>query len=316
MNASPLVSVIMPFLNAERFFRESIESVLAQTYSNWELLLCDDGATDGSSAIAGQYASRFSEKVRHLQHPNRENRGASAARNLGLHAARGEFIAFLDADDVWLPNKLADQVPILQARPEAIMIYGSTQLWFSWTGREEDRQRDHVPSIGFEPNSLHIPPTLIVPYFLRRQVPTPCTCSVLLRREAAVRVGGFEDSFRTIYTDQALYVKLCLVGSVFVADGCWDKYRQHEASSYQTVKRTGRRYEARRFFLRWLERYLAQQGIRDKAIWRELRAELRRYRFPVLRRWSDRTREAVRGVARSVVNRLCRIKNAVGARLK
>ncbi len=276
MNARPLVSVIMPFLNAERFFRESIESVVSQTYSNWELLLCDDGASDGSTAIAREYASRVPKTIRHLEHPNHENRGASAARNLGLQAARGEYIAFLDADDVWLPNKLSEQVPILQSQSAAAFLYGATQYWFSWTGREEDRDRDYVPPLGLPPNTLHVPPSLMVPYFLRRAFTTPCTCSVLMRRVAAQRVGGFEESFRYIYTDQAFYAKLCLLESVFVADGCWDKYRQHEDSAYQTVKRTGRRYEARRVFLTWLESYLLQHGIKDREIWKELRLELRK----------------------------------------
>jgi glycosyltransferase involved in cell wall biosynthesis len=302
------VSVIMPFLNMETFLTEAIESVRAQTFAGWELLLCDDGSTDGSTATARQYAARFPEEIRYLEHPGHRNRGASAARNLGLHAARGELIALLDADDVWLPNKLEEQVPILQAHPEAAMLYGDTQLWFSWTGHADDRARDYVPPHGLEPNRLYHPPTLIVPYFLRREVLTPCTCSVLLRRDAALRVGGFEASFRSIYTDQAFYAKLCLVSSVYVAEGCWARYRQHKDSAYQTVKRTGRRYEARRVFLKWLEEYLAQEGKENEEIRRELRAELRSDRLPILWRLANKARNAVSGKALQVVKKVRRLR--------
>jgi glycosyltransferase involved in cell wall biosynthesis len=107
------VSVIIIFLDAERFIREAIESVFAQTHDNWELLLVDDGSTDGSRSFALRYAEEHPDKVRYLEHANRQNKGMSASRNLGIANAKGEYIAFLDADDVWLPNKLEHQVTIL-----------------------------------------------------------------------------------------------------------------------------------------------------------------------------------------------------------
>ena len=92
----PRVSVITPFLDNEVFLPEAIESVLAQTFKNWEYLLVDDGSGPEATAIAKQYANRFSGRIRYLEHPGHLNRGISASRNLGVHHARGEFIAFLD----------------------------------------------------------------------------------------------------------------------------------------------------------------------------------------------------------------------------
>src|SRR5215207_5031419 len=109
MSTKPLVSVIVVFLNAEKFIEEALESVLAQTYDNWELLLVDDGSTDSSTEIALRYANRYSGRVRYVEHPWHQNRGASASRNLGIRHAKGEYIAFLDADDVWLAHKLEQQ---------------------------------------------------------------------------------------------------------------------------------------------------------------------------------------------------------------
>src|SRR5205085_967833 len=124
MNEQPLVSIIIPFLNAGPFIEETIESVRAQTYAEWELLLADDGSTDSSTATAKRYAEGYSNRVRYLEHAGHVNRGLSATRNLGIRHSRGHLIAFLDADDVWLPHKLERQVAILNSQPEAAMVYG------------------------------------------------------------------------------------------------------------------------------------------------------------------------------------------------
>ncbi|WP_293084415.1 glycosyltransferase family A protein, partial [Moorena sp. SIO4A1] len=150
MSNKPLVSTIIIFLNPEPFLQETIESVFAQTYDNWELLLVDDGSTDGSTEIALQYARQYPEKVRYLEHEGHQNRGMSATRNLGIRHAKGEYIAFLDADDIWLPNTLAEQVVLLNAHPEAAMVYGPIQWWYSWTGNPEDQQRDYFEKVGVQ----------------------------------------------------------------------------------------------------------------------------------------------------------------------
>src|SRR5260221_13006285 len=109
----PLVSAIIIFLNEERFLAEAVESVLAQSFVDWELLLVDDGSTDGSAALAGSFARKH-HRIRYLRHPDRANHGMSASRNLGLDHARGQFVGFLDADDVWLPNKLSEQLAVFE----------------------------------------------------------------------------------------------------------------------------------------------------------------------------------------------------------
>ncbi len=100
MSQDPLVSAIVIFFNAEQFLREAVDSVFAQTYDNWELLLVDDGSTDGSISIARSYADRHPERVDYLQHEHQGNRGRSTSRNLGISHARGQYVALLDADDV------------------------------------------------------------------------------------------------------------------------------------------------------------------------------------------------------------------------
>ena len=297
-----MVSAIVIFLNEDKFLREAIESVFTQTYDNWELLLVDDGSTDGSTAIARRYAAQHPEKVCYLEHEGHQNRGACASRNLGVRNAKGEYVALLDADDVWLPYKLEQQVAILDSHPEAVMVYGATQYWHSWTGNSEDVGRDYVPNLGIEPDTLVRPPTLLT-LSLESRAHTPCPSDVLLRREIVERVGGFEEGFRGIYQlyeDQAFLAKVYLKAPVFVASECWDKYRLHPDSCVSVVKRVRQKYAVGLFYLNWLENYLAEQGIKNIEIRRALRNKRLRYRHanfrdrhPTLSRLSGQARHLV-----------------------
>ncbi len=282
VNSKPRVSVIIIFYNAVNFFEEAIESVFAQTYQDWELLLVDDGSTDDSTCIALRYAEQHPEKVRYLAHEKHQNQGASASRNLGVHHAQGEYIALVDADDKWLPEKLERQVPILDSQPEAAMLYCSTRYWYSWTGNPADARCDYVwNQFGVKPNTLIRPPHLLALY-LRDGGTVPCIGSLLLRREALERVGGFEDSFKNIYEDQAFYVKFCSRESAFVVNGCWDLYRQHPDSCCHVVEKAGRASAARLDYLNWVSQYLTAQGISDREVWQALYKALRPYSHPNL----------------------------------
>ena len=102
-----MVSVIIPFYNAKKYISESIESVISQTYKNWELLLIDDGSTDEGVAVIQKYLNNPKIKLY-----RKENGGQASARNLGIRRARGKLVAFLDADDLWKPQKLTEQIPL------------------------------------------------------------------------------------------------------------------------------------------------------------------------------------------------------------
>jgi glycosyltransferase involved in cell wall biosynthesis len=276
------VSIVTPFLNAGRFIQECIESVLAQTCDRWELLLVDDGSADDSTSIAQRYAKAHPGKIRYLMHPGRQNKGASAARNLGARHANGEYLAFLDADDVYLPRKLEQQIPILDAHPEVAMVYAATEYWYSWSGRPEDMGRDWTwRKFGAQPNAVIDPPRLLIG-FLQDGGTVPCMGSVLVRRDAVDGVGGWEESFRSICTDQVFHAKLCLRFPVLIADECWDRYRQHEGSSCHTAARAGQTNAAFERYLSWLETYLSRQSVVDPALSKALRTALRPYRHPLL----------------------------------
>lgn len=109
--SAPSVSVIVPAYNAAWCIRKAIDSVIAQTFRDFELLVVDDGSTDCTAEILVEYG----DAIRVIRQPNG---GLARARNAGIHASRAEFVAFLDADDWWLPGKLAPQVALLRARPD------------------------------------------------------------------------------------------------------------------------------------------------------------------------------------------------------
>jgi glycosyltransferase involved in cell wall biosynthesis len=285
MSSKPLVSCIIIFFNAEKFFEEAIESVFSQNYENWELLLTDDGSTDGSSAIALRYAQKYPDRVRYLEHENHQNRGMSATRNLGIRNAKGKYIAFLDSDDVWLPHKLEQQVAIMESQPEAAMVYGSSQYWYSWTGKPEDSQLDWVAQPTLKFNTLIEPPTVLTSCILvpEHKTATPPPSDIFLRREAVEHIGGFEESFQGIYQmfeDQAFFTKLYLHEYIFVASECWDKYRVHPDSCCSVVTKAGNFETARLFFLNWAEQYFYSQKVQNPKIWRQFRQKLWLHHHP------------------------------------
>jgi len=116
----PLVSVIIPVFNGERFLREAVQSVLDQKYSPVEIIVIDDGSTDGTAAVA----KSLSESVKYL---HQTNQGPAAARNRGIEAAQGSLLAFADADDLWPAGKLALQLPYLIRDPKIDIVLGRIQ---------------------------------------------------------------------------------------------------------------------------------------------------------------------------------------------
>jgi glycosyltransferase involved in cell wall biosynthesis len=291
-----LVSVVVPFHETEpAFFTEAIESVRAQTYEQWELLLASDAADGECLLIARQYAAAAPGRIRVLAHPGGVHRGHSATRNLGIAAARGEFIAFLDADDVFLPHKLADQVALLQTHPEAEMTYGRTEYWHSWS-TSASAGRDFVPELGLRTPAIVEPPGLL-PMYLDGRAAVPCTCSVVARSSAVRSIGGFEEAFRALYGDQAFYAKLCLSTRILVTDGLWDRYRQHP-SSLTGRTRAARELEHRRVFLTWLETMLQRQQLCDGAVVQSVRRELWKLRHPHCARVLRTGRRLTRRVSR------------------
>jgi len=129
INKQPLVSIIMNCYNSERYLREAIDSIVAQTYVNWEIIFFDNASTDSSAAIAKSYG----EKLRYFC--SEQTILLGAARNAALNYAQGEFIAFLDTDDRWMPDKLLCQVQLFREDPQIDFVYSNYYILQADTGR-------------------------------------------------------------------------------------------------------------------------------------------------------------------------------------
>lgn len=262
---TPRVSILLCFLNGAEFLTEALASVHAQTWTDWELLLVDDGSSDNSIAIAQQATGLYADRVQLLTHPDHANCGLSASRNLALRHARGEYVALLDADDVWRPEALTRMVALLEAAPELALVGGNALRWYSWTRNPVDADQDYAPSISRFglPSPALLPPPQLLHLLLHDPSASPPTCSVLLRRAWLTAVDGFVDSFRTLYEDQALYAKLALRAPVLLTDEVWANYRRHNHSVCAQMYGTEAEGTSRRVFLAWLEAYLATVEVPD-----------------------------------------------------
>lgn len=175
----PLVSAIIPTFNRRDDVVIAVQTVIDQTYPAIEILVVDDGGTDDSAAVL---TGRFRERVTILR---KANGGVSSARNHGIGAARGAYLAFLDSDDEWRPTKIAKQVEFLEARPEFGMVITDVERMTSArVAYERFRRRDQLPSDGW-----NLPAVL--------QFPSLVPASAMVTRACSDGVGGFDAGLRT-----------------------------------------------------------------------------------------------------------------------
>ena len=195
----PRVSVIMPTFNCSRFIGQALGSVFAQTYSDFEVIVADDGSTDDTQDIVERYGRR-------ITHLRQTNQGPAAARNLAISRASGEFIAYLDADDVWYSHKLERQLAFLDANKSCGIVH-SDFTDIDETDRVIHRRFNHETRAAIPPPRGHCELDL-----LRRchiQIPT-----VLERRDCFRKVGGFDKRLKGV-EDYARWISLAMKGVAF-----------------------------------------------------------------------------------------------------
>ena len=204
------VSVIIPAYNGDRFIGEAINGVLNQTYKDYEIIVVDDGSTDNTAQIVNQYGDR-------IQYFSQANQGVAASRNFGFKAAVGEYIAFLDQDDVFLPHKLDSQVALLEQNPSLGMVNSG----WSIVNQQGEFQSEVQPWLQIPDLSLA---NLIIwkPVFLG---------AMLFRRNWLERSPGFNPALEQT-PDVDLVLRLAAMGCT--ADWVEEttvKYRQHEENA-------------------------------------------------------------------------------------
>ncbi len=270
---APDVSVLMTVYNGATYLREAIASVFAQqTSAHWELLIVDDGSTDGSAAILRHVAASHPGQIRLLYHPGATNRGISASRNLALRHARGPLVAFLDCDDVLLPNHLETQIAVLHRHSHVAMVYASAERWVHHhlpfdgiTAEQAWWGSNYIPPLvppGHRPGLLY--PGTLLRWMLADESHAPCMCTVLVRTDAAREVGGFDNRFEGLFDDQVFHARLSTRFPVYANDRCLARYRQHAASCCATASAAPplRRTQQARF-AQWLRQHLPAWAVEN-----------------------------------------------------
>jgi len=296
------VSVIMIFKDAGDFIAEAVESVRAQTFTDWELLLVDDGSTDAGAGIAADYARRWPDRIRLLRHPDGGNHGMSASRNLGLGAARGRYVAFLDADDLYLPDRLRRHVEILDRMAGIDMVQSELVHWYSWRPSDLRLDEDYVrPFLRADDHVLEPPDGLLLA--LAVPICSAGICNITVRREKLLGIGGFEPAFRAAFEDQVALAKLYLRCTTYVLQAQLARYRRHPGSWTRRAKEDAAvaalAEAARRSYYTWLVDYVDKHGPRD-AVLDELLQPLRAQTVARQRANEARQRVAPAGVLKRI----------------
>ena len=208
MNSKPLVSVIIPCFNSELFIQDCVESVLQQTYENIEIFLIDDGSTDESLSKIDQ----FSGKIMILK---KENQGAASARNLGIRNSNGRYIAFLDSDDIWYPEKIEKQVQLMTEKHLDLVYCGG----------------ESFGHIGL--STTYTPEFSGDCYIKFREFPTRAIivlgCSTAMVRKSILEFSGdFDSEFSGAAEDWDFFRRFCKYGKVGFLDESLVKYRLHD----------------------------------------------------------------------------------------
>jgi len=238
----PHVSVIIPTYNRKDYVQKAIDSVLAQTYKDYEIIVVDDGSSDGTGEAL---QARYGDRIRYVW---QENQGESVARNCGVDMARGEFIAFLDSDDLWVPEKLEKQVAYLRMHPQTRMVF-SQMLPIDAEGNKIDNQ---VQDPHFVDRALTFEELCFRTHVLS-------TSSVVIAKTALKASGGFDPAIHYA-EDYDLWLRLGLLTEIHLMSAPLAYQRRHRATQcyYPSAEQNALRLQAylsalEKFFAAWPE---------------------------------------------------------------
>jgi len=278
-NSTPKISVIIQFLNAEKYIASAIESVLCQTFHAWELILVDGGSTDQSVSIAQQYQKTCADKIKILVHRGETPLGIFSSRLWGAREAKAEILAHLDSDDEWLPQFLERQYAIYQLvfATSPGMIYCPMIYWWEGAQQAVKSYVQPIPRPG-----LHRPPDLVLEFLDGSYRKSAANTGVMIARELlleAEQLIGIADE--GMVEDQYLWSFLLLRYPVFVNPEPLARYRQWQGSTCAISVQQGRARALRRAHLEWFCQYLTEyyQGHMRKHLFQQV-TRLLQQEFP------------------------------------
>jgi glycosyltransferase involved in cell wall biosynthesis len=213
---TPLITIIIPTFNRADFIGQSIESVLAQTYEKWEMIVIDDASTDSTESLMKTYVEK-DNRIRYIKNPI--NLGISKSRNIGLHSARATYIAMLDSDDVWLdPEKLAKQIGAFKKNSGHTKPLGIVGTWVT----QIDEGGKTLRNISFAENDAGIRQSFLYVNHIAQS-------SVLFLKQAALDAGGYDETLATM-EDHDLWLNIGMKYEVETLPIYATGYRIHSQS--------------------------------------------------------------------------------------
>jgi glycosyltransferase involved in cell wall biosynthesis len=225
MTTEPLVSVLMPTYNGERFVAEAIETVLAQTYERSELLVVDDASSDGTAEVVEGYARRYPERIRLSRKADR--RGPCRRRNDALDLSRGTILAWLDQDDLWLPEKIERQVEMFEERPDVGLVYTGYEAFDSDSGQTVEWRDESIEAVG----------DVLAPLFFEGCFIASVTAA--FRREALDRRNlRLREKDFSFGDDYFLWLTIALDWQVVRIDDVLARYRRHPENETEQIAQT------------------------------------------------------------------------------
>jgi glycosyltransferase involved in cell wall biosynthesis len=268
MESSPFFSVVIPAYNCSGYLQECVQGVQDQTFPNWEVIIIDDGSKDDSYAIAREFG-KTDPRIRVIQHLGAVNRGVSASRNLGVKYAQGEWIAFLDADDVWKPHFLERYFRVIFEHPDLVFLYSKAYFIDSRGGLITDSANNadlYGAGIGGY-DQMAFERSFSGDF----QVPTS---SVVAPKKAICEVRGFEEALTIQVEDTLLWHQLIERGPVYFINDVLLGYRVHDTqwtARANDKTRTGRRLVVYRYLIekcqsenkRLVSFYYVNHGLRN-----------------------------------------------------
>ncbi|TDU34407.1 glycosyltransferase involved in cell wall biosynthesis [Gelidibacter sediminis] len=222
MTNSSLVSIIIPTFNRAKYVGEALESIIAQTYTNWECIVVDDGSTDDTAEIMSTFCVN-DPRIIFYKRPNDYPKGVNGARNFGLHKSKGVYIAFCDDDDFWLFDKLEKQIPIFQAHPEVGLVTGNIEF-VNADGVRRGRVIKQTGNHGYVFEDLL--------FKNRLSMITP-----VLRREVFEKVGLFNTDFK-ISEDWEYWRRVAYYYPFYALPDVLACVRKHDANTSLIVSDT------------------------------------------------------------------------------
>lgn len=218
----PEISVVIPVYNQEKFVAQTIDSVLSQTFQDIEILLVDDGSTDRSPEIIKQYAAQYPEKIVYIEHDNHKNYGVSVSRNVGIKRAQGKYVAFLDADDLWSPEKLECQLYVLERYHEVAFVYCQLALIDHEGNPTTEMYEAYVIGEGIHDKAFQA-----FDLSFSRKIAFGFGSTPLIRKHILFEVGLFDTGLKYQYEDEVLAGKIAYRYPVYFLPQPLAKYRIH-----------------------------------------------------------------------------------------